>query len=157
MWLARHIGRERCTVHFPKVPTKQRPRHRHDQRGSYTPRPTKEAEKAIREAWKAQAGERWKGFEGEVRMLVLVELALAKSDPKRDAGKALLMTPDADNTAKLCQDALEGVAYANDRQITRLYVVKLPRVPFLSFGEDRCRIRIRCDYYQERYQKENES
>ena len=154
MWFARHIGRERCTVTFPRIPTKQRPRFDGRSHRTYTPKDTTVWEDVIANAWREQVGERWKGFEGEVRMLVLVELALAKSDRRRDVGRALLMTPDADNTMKLCGDGLEGVAYRNDRQITRACVVKLPRVPFLSFGEDRCRIRIRCDYYQERYEKE---
>ena len=154
MWCARKVGRERCTVTFPRVPTKQRPRFDSRHHRTYTPKDTTVWEDVIADAWREQVGELWKDFDGEVRMLVLVELALAKSDPKRDAGKAMLMTPDADNTMKLCGDGLEGVAYANDRQITRAYVIKLPRVPFLSFGpDDRCRIRIRCDYYRETYQK----
>ena len=47
--------------------------------------------------------------------------------------------PDADNIAKAVMDALTGVAYDDDRQVTRLVVEKYPRV---ASDGDRLRVTI---------------
>lgn len=149
MWEVGHIGRERCEIALEKIPTKQRPRWNGDKQ-PYTPRNTANAEKAIKSAWRKQVGHRWMNHDGEVRVMILIERPLYKSNPKYWAGKADVMTPDLDNTAKLCCDALNGVAYADDKQVTQLHVIRLPRVPFRKHS----RIRIRIDYYEETYIKE---
>ncbi len=149
MWQARHAGSAKCDIALDKIPTKQRPRWNGGKR-PYTPRGTANAEKAIRSAWLEQVGHRWTGHEGEVRVTILVERPLCKSNPKYWAGRADVAAPDLDNIAKLCCDALNGVAYADDRQATRLHVARLPRAPFRRH----CRIRIRIDYYEETYVKE---
>ena len=150
MWEVSHIGRERCEIALEKIPTKQRPRFDTRSGRTYTPTKTEKAEKAIKSAWRKQVGHRWMNHSGEVRVMILIERPLSKSNPKYWAGKADVMMPDCDNVAKLCCDALNGVAYADDRQVTQLHVIRLPRVPFRKH----CRIRIRIDYYEETYLKE---
>ena len=149
MWRVRHIGKAKCDIALEKIPTKQRPRWNGDKQ-PYTPRNTAKAEKEIRGAWRKQVGHRWMNHEGEVRVMILIERPLSKSNPKYWAGKADVMTPDLDNTAKLCCDALNGVAYVDDKQVTQLHVIRLPRVPFRKH----CRIRVRIDYYEESYFKD---
>lgn len=148
-WQARHVGCGKCDVSFGKIPTKQRPRWGGGGR-PYTPKNTADAEEAIRRAWRQQVGHRWMSHEGEVHVMILIERPLSKSNPKYWAGRADLMTPDLDNTAKLCCDALNGVAYADDRQVTQLHVIRIPRVPFRR----QCRIHVRIDYYEETYSQE---
>lgn len=149
MWRVRHIGKAKCEIALEKIPTKQRPRFKPGQK-PYTARPTAKAEKAIRDAWKEQVGEGYAKHDGEVRVMILVERPLFKSNPKYWAGKADVMKPDCDNIAKLCCDALNDVAYVDDCQVTQLHVIRLPRAPFRTH----CRMRIRIDYYQETYIKE---
>lgn len=148
MWQLEHIGRGECVIEFDKLPTKQRPRWGGNSK-PYTPKNTTEAEKAIKRAWRQQVGYRWMRHEGEVRVTILIERPLAKSNPKYWAGKADTMTPDLDNTAKLCCDALNGVAYMDDKQVTQLQVIRLPRIPYRK----QCRIHIRIDYYEEALEK----
>ena len=47
--------------------------------------------------------------------------------------------PDLDNVAKAVLDALTGVAYDDDKQVTRLVVEKFPRV---ASGGDRLRVTV---------------
>lgn len=49
------------------------------------------------------------------------------------------MKPDADNIAKAVLDALNGVAYADDKQVVILESRKFPRV---RFDDDNDRLRI---------------
>ena len=59
-----------CTLEMARLPTKERPRFDRRTGIAYTPKRTRDAEKAIRDAWIDQVGRRWQGYEGEVRMLL---------------------------------------------------------------------------------------
>ena len=52
---------------------------------------------------------------------------LPKSTPKRVLSEPDTHKPDADNIAKIVLDALNGVAWLDDAQVTSLTVVKLDR------------------------------
>lgn len=60
---------------------------------------------------------------------VLVETwrKLPKSRPKRIAQEDDTFKPDCDNVAKLVLDALNGIAWTDDKQVFELHVVKHPR------------------------------
>ena len=83
-------------------------------------------------------------------MFIEVQRPLAKSNPKYWAGRPDLMKPDADNLAKVICDSLNGLAYRDDCQITQLGVTFDPRTPY----SDECLIRVRVEYYSERYERE---
>ena len=68
---------------------------------------------------------------------------------KRDEGKPDLSTPDGDNTLKLVFDALNELAYRDDRFIFKIEFEKMPRVPA---GEP-LRIFIRLDYYDSKEER----
>ena len=100
-------------------------------RRAYTPAATKQWEKQV--AWQAQAtggGNGWP-WTGPVEMDL--ELALAGRGgggrrPADDAGeKPHVAAPDVTNLAKAIEDALNGVAYSDDRQICRLTARKVCR------------------------------
>lgn len=149
-WKTKRVGIAECVMCFPEVPTKQRPRYDTRSHRTYTPTKTQRAEKAIRRQWLASVGDRWTGFEGEVRVFIEVKRPLAKSNPKYWVGRADLMKPDADNLAKVICDSLNGIAYLDDCQITQLGVTFDPRTPY----SDECLVRVRVEYYSERYEKE---
>lgn len=126
---------------FDRLPTKQRPRFSGGH--TYTPKATLAAEKYIRETYISQAPYRG-AYEGEVWIQILIQRHKPKSAPKRVIGTPDLKMPDADNVAKLFCDALNGIAYKDDRQITNLVVTFKP----LS-GEDHTTVELRIFYLGE--------
>lgn len=153
-WHIEVAGEADARVKVPEVVGKQRPRA--TMRGGharvYTPRKTRVFEELVRKAWREQVGEGWSGFSGSVSVTVSVTRELAKSNPKRWAGRQDTKRPDADNVLKAVLDALNGIAYADDCSITRELVEKMPRVPY-GAG---CEVAIHCIYYTETYEKETE-
>lgn len=143
-WESRAAGSAACRMSLERVPTKQRPRVDTRSRRAYTPKPTREAEGRIRAAWLSQVGSRWAGWTGEVRVEIEVRRPLAKGRPRRLAGSPDLSAPDADNVAKAVCDALNGLAYADDRQVTRLVVAFLPR----PHGGGEVSVGVRVDYFE---------
>lgn len=150
-WLPRKVGRAELTVAVDEVVGKQRPRHStYGGVGrTYTPKKTRDAERYLAERFAAKYGHGWSEHAGEVRIRVAYWRCLAKSNPEKWEGRADLGKPDCDNVLKLVMDALEGVAYASDCQVTCASVRKMPRMPF----RQGCHIRMRIDYYEETYQK----
>lgn len=151
-WVCSQVGDERVYVDVPEVVGKQRPRAavRGGRARVYTPRRTREFEERVRGAWLDQVGSKWSGFDGPVSVTVYVERELAKSNPKRWAGRKDACKPDIDNVAKAVLDALGGIAYADDSQVCRLTVDKLPRTPHGSGSN----VFVRCSYYEETFVKE---
>lgn len=97
-------------------------------RGTFTPSRTRRAEEAIRAAYTDACPGPYPTFgEGPVAVIVVTSRALPKSRPKRVEIEPDTFKPDADNVAKLVCDALNGVAWRDDAQVTRLNVVKGPR------------------------------
>ena len=149
-WKTKRVGAAECVMAFPEVPTKLRPKFDTRSFRTYTPNKTQRFERSIKAQWLSAVGDRWQDFETEVRVYIEVQRPLAKSNPKYWAGRPDLMKPDADNLAKVICDSLNGLAYRDDAQITQLGVTFDPRTPY----SDECLVRVRVEYYSERYEKE---
>lgn len=63
-------------------------------------------------------------FEGKVSVRVDVYPRLPKSTPKGIKSAPMLKTPDGDNIGKIFMDALIGKAYADDKQVCEVHVIK---------------------------------
>lgn len=152
MWRCERVGETHCWLQLPDVPTKLRPRSRRTGGGLtvYEHPRTREFERAIREAWVDQVGDGMAGFSDEVRVEVCVHRPLAKSNPKYWLGRPDLMKPDADNIAKVVLDALNGVAFADDAQVTELSSRKCPR----TRNGKPVELSIYINYYENEYIKE---
>lgn len=123
----------RVTFVVPGVPKgKERPRVIRDVSGrphAYTPTATKNKEKAIAGLYLESAnGYR---FEGKpLRVVMNFYYPIPTSWSKGDKAKALAgirtpcVKPDLDNVVKLVMDALNGVAYPDDKQILILEASK---------------------------------
>lgn len=109
---------------------KQRPRAR--KIGSfisvYTPVPTKKYEEKVRKAYKKIYGNRI--LDGDLTVEVEGFFTPPKSESKIKQKLMLnneiphTKKPDCDNMAKVCLDALNGVAYHDDAAITNLIISK---------------------------------
>lgn len=103
---------------------KSRPRFANGR--AYTPKRTKDYEQKVREAY---TGDMYPAGI-PLKMLITAYLAIPKSatvkvsDGMRKGHLRPVKRPDADNIAKSITDALNGVAYADDKQIVRLTVAK---------------------------------
>lgn len=152
-WQGCVVGMECVVLEVSEVVGKQRPRAtaRCGHARVYTPRKTRVFEERIRKAWSEQVGDRWAAFAGPVEVMVFVTRELAKSNPKKWAGRADLQKPDLDNVLKAVLDALNGLAYADDRNVTSETARKMPRTPHGSGNQ----VVIQCIYHSEKYQKES--
>ncbi len=65
--------------------------------------------------------------DGQVSVCVLCCMPMPKGAPKRVESMPFTRKPDADNVAKSVLDALNGVAWLDDAQVTHLSVRKLER------------------------------
>lgn len=150
-WVLEEAGKAEAAFIVPEIVGKQRPRVtvRGRHASAYTPRKTRVFEAQVRKAWIEQVGGKWAEFHGAVTVTVTFERELAKSNPKYWAGRCDTGKPDIDNAVKAILDALNGLAYADDCEITRMDAVKLPRVPNGSGNS----IHIEITYYTERHEK----
>ena len=108
-----------------KKHAKQRPRNGGGH--TYTPKPTKDAEKIIRDNFLAEVGDLWTPLDGPLRVTAFMRkdtLSLSII-PLPDAAKPKGMTGDVDNYLKTVGDALNGVAWTDDKWIYDLRGVKL--------------------------------
>lgn len=119
-----------------KVRGQGRPRFRRNGT-AYETKEDADFKRALANAYRDQCG-LWFG-EGPLYVAVTVMRHLPKSTPKRIRSEPDTMKPDADNIAKAVLDALNGVAYADDRQVVILESRKFPRV---RFDDDNDRLRI---------------
>ena len=100
---------------------KQRPKGTKTGR-HYTPKKTVDYEKKIRACYSIQGGKR---FEGAVFVGVTAYMPIPKNTTKKEralieAGELLpTKKPDVDNVLKVVLDALNGIAYDDDKQVTR--------------------------------------
>lgn len=100
----------------------------------YTPKKTADYEKLIREAY----GDQQKCDDVPLRVEIFAYYPIPKSFSKKDRQGALLQAklplvkPDVDNVSKVILDALNGLAYEDDKQVVTLVVNKFygeePRV-----------------------------
>lgn len=102
---------------------KQRPRTtvRNGRAVTYTPKETRDAEANLARQWPFEP------FEGDidVRILMNDETVRLEVSPAPAPTSRKLLRGDIDNYAKTILDALNGVAWIDDKQITRLSVEKL--------------------------------
>ena len=99
------------------IPTKRRPRFTKSGH-AYTDAATTAEAAAIANAYRGPF------FYGKVAVVVDVYPKLPKSTPKGITRAPMLKKPDADNIGKIFLDALQGKAYADDKQVTSLKVIK---------------------------------
>ena len=84
-------------------------------------------EAEIRRQYIEQCGDAMRYFEGEVHIELQFSRPLPKKAPQRDDGKPDTSKPDIDNLCKSVLDALSGVAWRDDAQVTVLNAEKAPR------------------------------
>jgi len=116
----------------PFVAGKARPRV--TMHGTFTPAATRRAEQAVRAAYEL-AVTNGGGTVGDHRAPAHVQVAvrivtlrpLPKSRKRSVGSESDTYKPDADNVSKLVLDALTGVAWVDDAQVTDLSVHKMYR------------------------------
>lgn len=103
---------------------KGRPRFSRKSGRAYTPEQTVSAENWVRTCWLEQHGQTL--LEGPLELGLVVGCSIPKSWPKKRKQAAQLglelptKTPDIDNIYKLAEDALNGIAWADDKQIVAI-------------------------------------
>ena len=117
------------TFSVPFVAGKERPRHHG--KVTYTPAATVRAEKAIRDAYERAVADKGGTVDGyrapehvSVSVTIWTQRPLPKSRAKKISTEEDTYKPDADNVSKLVLDALNGVAWVDDAQVTDLNVHK---------------------------------
>ncbi len=117
---------------------KQRHRHGIDRNGKargFSSSAEKAREREISSAFALQAGTANAEFDGELHVTIDVQRSCPKNTPKFRRGEPDTYKPDADNISKLVLDALNGIAWKDDSQVTVLTVKKHPRylrnVPYM--------------------------
>lgn len=123
-WRYPCVGHLVFRVELGRLVGKGRPRFTADG-SAYTPKATRDAESAVENAFRALYGADWESWaEGPVHLRITAYKPLARTNPKHWIGRANLQSPDWDNVAKLVCDALNGVAYRDDRFIDCAVVEK---------------------------------
>lgn len=102
------------------IPTKNRLRHTRSGHSYTDPRNVEQSER-IRAAYVGEL------HEGPVAVYIHTYGKLPKNTPKRVAREPHVCKPDVDNIAKAILDALNGVAFIDDRYVTHLSVTKHER------------------------------
>jgi len=109
-----------------KPPTKHRPRF--GKGHAYKTDANRDWENKIAHIWREKYGQC--KLDGYLYLAVYVYFPVNKRDALKTKENKLLnklrpnKKPDADNTLKLVADALNGVAYTDDQQITTMYCTK---------------------------------
>ena len=91
---------------------------------AYTPKSAHQYEKWIATEYKRQGG---RFYTGELKIVIDTFRAMPKSRPKKLVSEPDTYKFDADNICKSVLDALNGIAYKDDTQVTELHVIKHPR------------------------------
>lgn len=109
---------------------KDRPR-RAKYGGVYTPKPTKDYEKKVKESYIKEVEKDNFFTEGvSIKAKIIINYSVEASANKREKQKKLdnlikpNKKPDIDNIVKILLDGLNGVAYDDDKQITSLECYK---------------------------------
>lgn len=95
--------------------------------GTFVPKPTRQAENHIQEAWRKEFGDGPLIESGPVYLEVHTYRKLPKSRPKRVLSEPDTFKPDWDNVGKLVCDAISGLAFADDSQVTCASVIQHDR------------------------------
>jgi len=119
-----------CTFKVPGDPFgKQRPRHTKSGH-TYTPEETRRHELAVGWAYRQQCGAMRFAPEDQIEISVVAFYAIPKRATKAQREKMLCgevrptVKPDWDNIGKLICDALNGVAYDDDKCVVQATVSK---------------------------------
>lgn len=112
-----------------KVQAKQRPRFYNGR--VYTQKQTINYEQTVKNVFEEYTKiYKWKPLTGAIRAEIKVYIKVPKSDTKILKKRKLegyirpTITPDTDNLAKSILDALNGLAYLDDKQVVELEVKK---------------------------------
>lgn len=105
--------------------------------GTFIPKATREAKDRVRAAALAEMPEGaprplFAGRLTPVAVQITTWRPLPASRPKAVTHEADTFMPDVDNVAKLVMDALNGIAWEDDRQVTYLAVTKSARTRLRS-------------------------
>lgn len=118
------------TFTIPGKPVgKGRPRFTRSGR-AYTPKSTKDYEKAVKQAYRAKYGD-VELYNGAVLIRIWAFFPIPKSDSKKKRKEKLerkvlpTVIPDLDNIVKCVSDGLNGVAYQDDKQIVSITAHKV--------------------------------
>lgn len=96
----------------------------------YTPEATKDYEARIRWVWRSATQGKVPPLEGPVAVTLKAFYPIPQSAPKAKRAKMLSgalrpqVKPDIDNVVKIALDALNGLAYLDDKQVVRLQASK---------------------------------
>lgn len=120
----------RVSFTVPWVAGKERPRFTHGH--TYTPKATRVREREVAGLYKLAALAQHKAVPMAdagvpVTLSVIMQHPLPKSTPKRVTSEPFVRKPDIDNAIKLVMDGLNGVAWADDVQVTSVSAVKADR------------------------------
>lgn len=120
------------TFEIPGEPTgKGRPRFSGGKSGrvhTYTPEKTAKYEQLVRRCWRESGGESY--GDRQVRVSICAYFPIPKSYPKKRVeaicmfGEQPVKKPDCDNIIKVILDALNGLAYDDDRQVVAVCCIK---------------------------------
>ncbi len=124
---------------------KQRPRHTPYSKRPYTPTKTKSHEQLTAWAYKAQCGNFRFPTGTYIDMRIIAYLSIPKKTSEKDRQLMLegkirpIKKPDFDNISKLVADALNDIAYDDDKcivdaQVRKFYSDK-PRTEIIMIGE----------------------
>ena len=118
----------RAWVEVPmKVVGKDRPRFDPIRKRTYTSRQTESAQNLIRNRWASVYGQKWADWKDEVWVEVIESRPLPASYPLKRSGEPDIYKPDLDNVVKLALDAISGIAFHDDCQITKISAQKSRR------------------------------
>lgn len=92
---------------------------------AYKDKKDREYEKLVANAYIKQSGHHFGS--APISMRIVVHRSLPKSKKKSIEREHDTVKPDVDNIFKAISDALNGIAYDDDKQICEAYIVKLPR------------------------------
>lgn len=112
-----------------KIVGKQRPRFNSRQKRAYTPQKTADYEELIRIEFINQCKyliiqDYIEAVKIKIEAYFEPAKSTSKKKPKEMLGEHVLKAPDLDNIAKSVCDALNGLAYRDDRQVCELIISK---------------------------------
>lgn len=95
--------------------------------GTFIPKATRQLENQIAAAWRTAHGDQVLIEDGPVYLEIHTYRKLPKSRPKKVIAEPDTFKPDWDNVGKLVCDAISGLAFADDCQVTCASVIQHDR------------------------------